>query len=201
MLGTLTRGLTIEDAELLENNFNDLLKLQIEQGHITDHDFDSLGFPDDIGTDGTVTKRYSDNDSRKRACQLNHASANLRRKYDIIRHQQIKHEKKMTSFRRVEKVILENEKCEKKLLEKLLQNGLQNISDASLSHFGQCTASELTNFIIVRVLVKHDTVSKQIYLKDQNISKLPNKKHLANAEIGEDWRRLSNLAGFQAKRH
>ena len=74
----------------------------------------------------------------------------------------------------------------KKLLEKLLQNGLQNISGASLAHFSQCTASELTNFIIVRVLMKHDTVSKQMYLKDQNIPKLPNKKHLANAEIGED---------------
>lgn len=101
MLATLTRELTVEDATLLENNFSQLLQIQIEAGHISDHDYDRLGFPDDIGSDGVITKRYSGHDSRKRACQLNHVLANRKRKENICHHHQIQYEKEMIVFHRV----------------------------------------------------------------------------------------------------
>jgi hypothetical protein len=86
----------------------------------------------------------------------------------------------------VEKVILENKKCQKKLQTLLLQDGLTQLRDASLLHFSKCTASELTNFILVHVLLKHDTASKQMYFRNENISKLPNKLQVANAAMGQD---------------
>jgi hypothetical protein len=57
MLGTLTRELSHTEMDLFDSNFTRLLLLQINHGHITDHDYDEIGFPNDIGIDGGIIKR------------------------------------------------------------------------------------------------------------------------------------------------
>ena len=186
MIGTLTRKLTDHESELLEVNFGSLLKMQLTQGQITDNEFDRLGFPDDIASDGSVVKRYSIHDSRKRACKLNHNYANTRRKDEVISHREILHGKELAQYHKVETIILENEKCEKKLSEKMLAQNLAGVENAKLEHFSQCTNPELKHFILVRVLQLFDTGSKQKYLKSENITKLPNKRDLGAAMRGAD---------------
>jgi hypothetical protein len=52
MLGTLTRELTEHEYDLVQNNFNELLHIQMREGHISDKVYDRIGFPNDVNCGG-----------------------------------------------------------------------------------------------------------------------------------------------------
>ena len=57
MLGTLTRELTEHEYDLVQNNFNELLHIQMREGHISDEVYDRIGFPNDVNHQGQVVNK------------------------------------------------------------------------------------------------------------------------------------------------
>ena len=99
MLGTLTRELTEHEHDLVHNNFNELLQIQIRVGHISDDEYDRIGFLNDVNYGKQIVNTYSNCDSRKRACLLNHEHANRERKLQVLelRKEQYEHELKRSN--------------------------------------------------------------------------------------------------------
>ena len=190
MLGTLTRALSQTEMDLFDSNFSRLLQKQLNYGHITDHDYDEMGFPDDIGTDGGVIKRYSETDSRKRACKLNHTFANNKRKEALFEQKRMEHTKKETLVRNIQAVLDSNKECESAIINYMSHDDgieVHNIVQAQMKHFAKCTVARLVNFIFARVLtdlLSSDT--KKTYFIQQSIRTLPNKRTLLEATQGMD---------------
>ena len=153
----------------------------MREGHISDEVYDRIGFPNDVNHQGQIVNRYSDCDSRKRACLLNHEHANKERKGQVLKLRRHQYENEKKRYNASLKLISKNSDCERRIGKITKQ-----ICDATLENFDKCLAEELSAFILVRVLTTNDASVKQIYLKSQNIRKLPNRMKLLDAHSGKD---------------
>ena len=136
------------------------------KGHIDDDVFEHLGFPMDEDTEGHRIRRESNinQESRHRAKNLTHKhQVELRAEQENEIELELAH-KKSLKIAELERKVLDNEDCEKKMRELLQQNGIETTIGTMLDHhvISKCTGLQLKAFVMAR-------------RPDLLVSKLPNK--------------------------
>lgn len=139
------------------DTFKDVYIRTVEQGHVTDEFFDTLGYPQDRDATGQIVERLSESDHLQRAKMLNHEYQHEKReKKKQDRKEKIA--KKLSETRVALLKILElNAECEMYLLEILGNpnpdgNGVLfgNVTFEQIARKNKCTIARLQAFIHAR---------------------------------------------------
>ena len=172
LLATCRKDPTVDEYKNCVENVPVLYQHVINNGHIPDDIFESLGFPLDMDEEGTIETRNHgiSQEPRQRAkCLTHRRQIELRKeRLNSIRIEQKRREDE-TGDKILQKLD-QNKTCEEKL-QKIA--GRQELSELTMDHFDQCLKDELIAFILVRVL-------------DVPKSKLPKKGKLDEAKNGEN---------------
>jgi len=72
MIHTCQGSKTLEDQAIVYDTFKDVYNRTVEQGHVTDKFFNTLGYRQDQDASGKIVERLSESDHLQRAKMLNH---------------------------------------------------------------------------------------------------------------------------------
>ena len=142
MLNTVRREVTTKEYDLCQSTLPELLKYQLENGHVPDSEYDRLGYPydqnpcgEDVIKDATVSQ-----ECRQRAKCLSHEQQiglRIEREELLLADEKRKVADKINRYH---KLLEDNSKCEA-----VLAN-----TDGSLVDYSKCTVKMLTAYIHVR---------------------------------------------------
>ena len=177
MIGTLRRKVTKEELDLCEKHFPTLYKQQIYEGHIPESLFDELGFPQDVNMEGLLVERNAsiNQEHCQRSKSLSHP---FQRGLRVKRLQELEEERTRKfnlANSKLDKLLEENEECEKKVL---LYGNHSSLEECSLENMAKCKAGLLEAFIKVR---KYPSLSKKSNLE---FTMPKNKGKLVEAQAG-----------------
>ena len=168
MLSTIRRDVTTTEYELCKSTFAELFKIQLENGFVSESEYDRLGFSQDMNVAGEEVLKTAtvSQECRQRAKNLSHKiQVELRKERENLLEAEEKR-KAANRINKCHKLLQDNKTCEAKL----------NGTAVTLELLSKCNSKELQAFIHVRNFKTERTEDW----------KWPRKGKLEEAESGED---------------